>query len=116
MEPEALDRLFLALAHPARRRMLDLLGEAPGISVKALASHFDFSRIAVMKHLRLLEECELVLSKKEGRTRHLFFNAVPLQLVHDRWATQYSAFWSGRLADLKQRVESHAANGAAKRA
>jgi len=108
MESQELDHLFSALAHPARRRMLDLVLEAPAISVKALASHFEMSRIAVMKHIKVLEECGLMLSRKEGRTRHLFFNPVPIQLVYDRWTTQYSAFWSERLADLKTRVETRA--------
>ena len=111
MKADPLDSLFAALAHPMRRRMLDLLMEAPGMSVKALASHFPVSRIAVMKHLKALEECKLVLSKKVGRTRHLFFNPVPIQLVHDRWTDKYSAFWSGRMADLKGRVERHAQDG-----
>lgn len=111
MKSEQLDHLFAALAHPARRRILDLLMQGPGMSVKALASHFDMSRIGVMKHLRALEECELVLSKKSGRTRQLYFNAVPIQLVYDRWTTQYSAFWSSRLADIKSRVENPAESG-----
>ena len=111
MEGQQLDHLFAALAYPARRQMLDLLMEGPGMSVKALASHFEFSRIAVMKHLKTLEECQLVLSKKVGRTRHLFFNPVPIQLVYDRWTTKYSAFWSGRMADLKTRVEKRAQDG-----
>lgn len=111
MKAAQLDNLFAALAHPARRQMLDLLMEGPGMSVMALASHFEVSRIAVMKHLKALEECGLVLSKKVGRTRQLFFNPVPLQLVHDRWTTKYSAFWSGRMADLKARVEKRADDG-----
>jgi predicted transcriptional regulator len=81
------------------------------MSVKALASHFEVSRIAVMKHLRALEECQLVLSKKVGRTRHLFFNPVSIQLVYDRWSTKFSSFWSGHLADIKARVELHAEDG-----
>ena len=116
MTDERLDRLFSALAHPSRRRMLDLLVECPGMSVTALASHFDTSRIAVLKHVRTLEEAELVVSKKEGRVRHLFFNVVPIQLVHDRWTTRYSAFWAGRMADVKARVESRADRKGARRA
>lgn len=100
------DRVFAALAHPARRRMLDLLVQSPGASVKAVASHFEFSRIAVMKHLATLEAAGLVLSRKEGRTRKLFFNAVPIQQVYDRWTTQYSAFWAERVVDLKGRIEA----------
>ena len=89
--------------------MIDLLMATPGMSVKALASHFEMSRIAVMKHLGVLEEAELVLSRKEGRVRHLFFNPVPIQQLHDRWTTQFSAFWSERMVDLKTLVEGRVA-------
>ena len=108
MSPESIDRLLAALAHSGRRRMLDLLMSMPGMNVKALASHFEMSRIAVLKHLRVLEEAELVLSRKVGRVRELFFNPVPIQLMHDRWTDQYSAFWSERMVDLKSRVEGRA--------
>lgn len=102
------DLVFAALAHPARRRMLDLLVQAPGMSVKAVASQFDFSRIAAMKHLATLEAAELVLSEKEGRTRRLYFNPIPIQRIYDRWTTQYSAFWAGHMADIQGRVEARA--------
>jgi DNA-binding transcriptional ArsR family regulator len=108
MKSEQLDRVFAVLAHEGRRQMLDLLVQAPGMTMKALASHFDMSRIAVLKHVRALESAELVLSKKEGRSRHLFFNPVPLQLIYDRWTTEYSGFWSSRIADIKASVEGKA--------
>lgn len=108
MHEEATDRLLSALAHSGRRRMLDLLMEAPGISVKALASHFPISRVAVLKHVQLLEEAELVITKKRGRTRHLYFNPVPIQLLRDRWTNHYSAFFAERVADIKSRVEGRA--------
>ena len=108
MRSDSLDSLFQALAHPARRKVLDLLREAPGMSVKALSSHFDMSRIGVMKHIKVLEACELVLSTKDGRTRSLFFNPIPIQQIYDRWTDQYSSFFSSQLVDLKTRVESAA--------
>lgn len=104
------DLVFAALAHPARRRMLDLLVQVPGASVKAIASHFEFSRIATMKHLDTLEAAGLLLSEKEGRTRRLWFNPIPIQQIYDRWTTQYSAFWSGRMADIQARVEARSAS------
>ena len=110
------DLVFAALAHPARRRILDLLVSSPGASVKAIASHFEFSRIATMKHLATLEAAELVVSRKDGRTRKLWFNPVPIQRIHDRWTTQYSAFWAGRVADVQDRVEALARERSAKRA
>ena len=108
MDDTELDLVLSVLAHSGRRRMLDILTGTPGMSVKALASHFDISRIAVLKHVQLLEEAGLVISRKEGRTRHLFFNPVPIQQIQDRWTTQFAAFWSGRMADVKTRVEARA--------
>ena len=109
MTPEHLDRLLATLANTHRRHMLDLIQSTPGLTVTALGTHFDISRIAVLKHLRVLERADLVLSRKQGRTRHLFFNPVPIQQLHDRWTTQYSAFWSERMVDLQARVEQRAA-------
>lgn len=103
-----MNSVFQALAHKSRRRMLDIVKELPGIGVGALASEFDVSRIAVMKHLRVLEQADLIVSKKEGRTRRLYFNAVPIQLIHERWTTEYSAYWSGNLTRIKYLAEVRA--------
>jgi len=103
------DNVFLALANPARRRIIDLLVGTPGCSVKWIASNFKFSRIAAMKHLTVLENADLVLSEKHGRTRKLFFNPIPIQHIYDRWTTDYSSFWAGRVADIQARIEARAA-------
>ena len=100
-----MDAVFQALASDSRRRMLDRVKESPGMIVGALASEFDVSRIAVMKHLRVLEEAGLIVSQKDGRTRRLYFNAVPIQMIHERWMTDYSAYWSGNLTRLKYAAE-----------
>ncbi|MBL8761753.1 MAG: helix-turn-helix transcriptional regulator [Phycisphaerae bacterium] len=115
MKDDDLDQLFAALAHPARRRMLDLLRDSPGVSIAALADHFDMSAVAVLKHVRVLERAGLVHAEKHGREKHLFFNAVPIQLVYDRWTDQYSQFWAARLADLKERIESRRAKPATRK-
>ena len=104
-----MDRVFQALSHCHRRRILDLLRIRPGRSVNEVCEHFETSRIAVMKHLRVLEEAGLLTSEKSGRVRRMFLNAMPIQLIHDRWTDEYSGFWAGRLADLKYRVESRVA-------
>ena len=101
-----MDAVFQALAHPSRRRMLDIVKAAPGIGVGTLANRFDVSRIAVMKHLAVLEDAGLVVSEKAGRTRRLYFNAVPIQMIHERWTTEYSAYWSGRLTQIKYHAEA----------
>jgi DNA-binding transcriptional ArsR family regulator len=112
-----MDTVFQALAHASRRRMLDIVKDEPGIGVGALAAAFDVSRIAVMKHLAVLEEAGLIVSEREGRTRRLYFNAAPIQMIHDRWTSEYSAYWAGQLTRIKYRAEAHAADsrGAAER-
>ncbi len=101
-----MDAVFQALGHAHRRRMLDIVKEQPGCSVNDVCAFFDVSRIAVMKHLRVLEEADLIVSQKEGRKRKLFFNTVPIQMIYDRWTTEFSAFWAQRLVDIKYNVES----------
>jgi DNA-binding transcriptional ArsR family regulator len=105
-EDSASDAVFRALAHPVRRRLLDLVRAAPGCNVNDVCQPFALSRIAVMKHLRVLEDAGLLLSRKSGRNRELFFNVVPIQQVYDRWTTEYGALWARRLLDLKRRVET----------
>lgn len=97
--------VFDALGSETRRRILDLVKANPGCTVGALAAEFDTTRIAVMHHLRQLEECSLIVSEKAGRTRHLYHNPVPIQLIHDRWTTEYGGFWASRMADVKYAVE-----------
>ena len=105
MLPDDMDAVFQALAHRDRRRILDLVHHNPGCCVEDLCAHFTTSRIAVLKHLRVLERSQLIHSEKAGRKRRLYFNVVPIQIVYDRWATEYSALWAGKLARLKYRVE-----------
>lgn len=97
--------VFDALGHPTRRQILDLLRDQPGMSVGALARHFDTTRVGVMHHLRILEDAALVISMKEGRVRQLFHNPVPIQLIYDRWTTEYGSFWGSKMADVKYAVE-----------
>lgn len=101
-----MDLLFRALAHRARRRILDLLAARPGSRVCDLTPHFAMSRIAIMKHLGVLSEANLVVSRREGRERRLFLNAVPIQQVHERWITAYGALFAGGALELKRRVEA----------
>ena len=100
-----MDNLFHALASPARREILDIVKERPGCNVMEVCKHFDVSRIAVMKHLNVLEKANLLISEKEGRARKLYFNATPIQMIHERWTTEYSAMWAARLTDFKRAVE-----------
>jgi predicted transcriptional regulator len=106
MEPESMDAVFDALSHQTRRKILDIVQTMPGCSVADVVKYFDdISRIAVMKHLDVLVAAELLISSKVGRRRELFFNAVPIQMIYDRWTTEYSRFWASRALDLKYMIE-----------
>ena len=105
MKPTSMDNVFQALASRTRRSMLDIVKNNPGCSVNDVCAHFEMSRIAVMKHLSLLETAELIISQKSGRVRQLYFNAVPIQMIYDRWTTEYSAFWASQMTDLKFAIE-----------
>jgi predicted transcriptional regulator len=101
--------VFDALGSPTRRRILDLVKADPGCTVGEVAARFDVTRIAVMHQIRLLEAVQLLVSRKEGRRRRLYFNTVPIQMIYDRWTSELGALWASRMADVKYRVESKAA-------
>ena len=105
MNDRDMDAVFQALANESRRRMLDIVKEEPGIGVGALAAEFDVSRIAVMKHLSVLEDANLIVSEKDGRTRRLYFNAAPIRMIYDRWTDEYSNYWAGETARIKYLAE-----------
>jgi DNA-binding transcriptional ArsR family regulator/uncharacterized protein YndB with AHSA1/START domain len=101
-----MDLVFKALADPTRRNLLDELFRRDGQSLSELEERFDMSRFGVMKHLRLLEEAGLVLTRRRGRQKLHFLNPVPIRLVHDRWVSKYAEPWAAALSDLKHRLES----------
>src|SRR5260370_17966547 len=101
MKPDPMDAVFLALACPSRRKILDIVKDRPGCGVKHVARFFATSRIAVMKHLRVLVQPGLLLSEKEGRARKLYFNCVPIQMIYDRRTTEYTAPRPTRLTEAK---------------
>jgi len=107
MEPDALDAMFFALSSDLRRRMLDLLKREPGCNVSQVCAFFEaeVGRFAVMKHLATLERGGLVVAQREGREKRLWFDATPIQLIHERWTTEFSAFWAARLTRLKYSAE-----------
>ncbi len=114
MSPDDLDIVFHALAHRDRRRILDLIREAPGSRVEDVARRFETSRIAVMKHLRVLETAGLIHSEKVGRERRMYFNAVPIQLIYEAWTTEFSREWASEMVRIKSAVEAEVAGNEAK--
>ncbi len=90
IDDESQDAVFRALADPTRRRILDLLLARDGQTLTELETVFDMTRFGVMKHLRVLADADLVITRKEGRTTRHFLNAVPIRLVHDRWIDKFT--------------------------
>ncbi|HVR06024.1 MAG TPA: metalloregulator ArsR/SmtB family transcription factor [Solirubrobacteraceae bacterium] len=100
-----MDEVFKALADPTRRGLLDELFREDGQTLTALEAHVAMTRFGVMKHLRVLEDAGLVVTKRRGREKLHYLNPVPIRLVHDRWVSKYAEPWAAALSDIKQRLE-----------
>jgi uncharacterized protein YndB with AHSA1/START domain/DNA-binding transcriptional ArsR family regulator len=103
--------VFKALADPSRRALLDQLFERDGQTLGQLCSRVAMTRFGVMKHLRVLEAADLVLTRRAGREKFHYLNPVPIRLIHDRWITKYAAPWAGALGNLKRQLEGEAMEG-----
>src|SRR5437667_9069583 len=99
------DQVFKTLADPTRRHLLDRLFERDGRTLTELESELEMSRFGVMKHLRILEEAGLVVTRRQGREKLHYLNPVPIRLIHDRWISKYRAPFAAALSELKSRLE-----------
>jgi DNA-binding transcriptional ArsR family regulator len=100
-----MDAVFKALADPTRRSLLDRLFEDDGQTLSALEERVPMTRFGVMKHLRVLEEAGLVTTRRRGREKLHFLNAVPIRLIHERWVSKYAEPWAATLTGLKRQLE-----------
>ena len=111
------DLVFRALADPVRRLLLDALFQRDGRSLGELEAtvnqHVEMTRFGVAKHLRLLEQADLVISRKQGRAKLHHLNPVPIQQIHQRWIGKYTerAGVAAFLLDLKHHLETPEALG-----
>jgi DNA-binding transcriptional ArsR family regulator len=99
------DLVFKALADPTRRHLLDKLFERDGRTLTELESDLEMTRFGVMKHLRLLEDSGLVVTRKSGREKLHFLNPVPIRQIHNRWIDKFTERRVEALLDLKQELE-----------
>jgi DNA-binding transcriptional ArsR family regulator len=99
------DRVFKALADPTRRFLLDLLFARDGRTLTELESELAMTRFGVAKHLKVLQEADLVVARRSGREKLHFLNPVPIRLIHDRWIDKYTEQHISALADLKYSLE-----------
>ena len=102
------DRVFRALGHATRRRILDLLRQAPRTTGELCALFGDLDRCTVMQHLAVLERAELLVARIEGRMRWNVLNVMPIKEIHDRWIGAYAAHSAALLARLKRGLEDPA--------
>jgi len=100
-----MDDVFKALADPTRRRLLDELFERDGQTLSALEQRLPMSRFGVAKHLKVLEGAGLVTTRRRGREKLHFLNAVPIREVHDRWVSKYAEPWAAALTGLRRDLE-----------
>jgi DNA-binding transcriptional ArsR family regulator len=105
------DRVFKALGDARRRKILDLLKSRPRTTGEVCEFFPDLDRCTVMQHLRVLEEADLVLVRREGRYRWNYLNPLPIKRVHDRWISPYASAAVGLLDRLKKDLEGHPAHG-----
>lgn len=105
-EAEELEPVWRALSNPVRRRILDLLRDGPRTTGDLAGAIPQLTRFAVMQHLKVLEEAELVIPRREGRQRFNYLNPAPIQRLFDRWVVRYMRPWTEALVSLKQDLES----------
>ena len=100
------DLVFKALADVTRRQLLDRLFERDGLTLGELeAAVPQLTRFGVMNHLRVLEEAGLVVTRKQGRFKHHYLNAVPIRLIYERWIDKYRDRRAAALLDLRDQLE-----------
>jgi DNA-binding transcriptional ArsR family regulator len=99
------DRVFKALADPTRRHLLDQLFERDGRTLGELQAGVDMTRFGVMKHLGVLEDAQLITTRKSGREKLHYLNPVPIRLIHDRWIDKYTERRVSALTQLKSSLE-----------
>jgi uncharacterized protein YndB with AHSA1/START domain len=98
--------VYRAIADPTRRELMDELFRHDGQTLGELEGRFEMSRFGVMKHLKVLEEARLVVTRRRGRQKLHFLNPVPIRLVYERWVSKYAEPWAATLTDLKSELES----------
>src|ERR1700749_4075832 len=111
---EDLDPIWKALADITRRTILDFLRSGPKTTTSIVEKFPDLSRFAVMKHLDVLRQAALVLTREEGRQRINSLNAVPIRMIYERWVSTFEGNWASTLLRVKEAAERAASGPSAK--
>ena len=102
---EDLDHVWKALADPTRRGILDALRDGPRQTTELVDTFPHLSRFAVMKHLDVLRDANLVLTETQGRKRINSLNAAPIRAIAERWIGKFDSLWSNTLFRVKDAAE-----------
>ena len=97
--------IWKALADDTRREILDLLREKPRTTNEIVSQFPHLSRFGVMKHIDVLRRANLILAEKRGRERINSLNAIPVQMIYERWVKGYAKYWAEQLTELKKGIE-----------
>jgi DNA-binding transcriptional ArsR family regulator len=100
-----LDRIWKALSDETRRTILDFLRSGPKPTTAIVEQFPDLSRFAVMKHLDVLRQAALVVTREDGRQRINSLNAVPIRMIYERWVSNYQDLWANTLLRVKEAAE-----------
>jgi DNA-binding transcriptional ArsR family regulator len=106
--PEEMDRVWKALADETRRAILDLLRISPRTTTEIVEQFPQLSRFGVMKHMDVLREAGLILTREEGRKQINTLNAVPIRKIYERWVSKYEGSWADTLLRVQEDAEQAA--------
>src|SRR5215475_12588970 len=114
MPEDDLDGVWKALSDPTRRSILDLLRQGPRTTTELVEAFPHLSRFGVMKHIEVLREAGLILTREERRQRINSLNVVPIRQIYERWVGRFEELWSSHLLRLKEDAEARSASAARK--
>jgi DNA-binding transcriptional ArsR family regulator len=100
------DQIWKALSDPTRRSILDVLRKGPKTTTDIVEAFPDMTRHAVMKHIDVLRNAGLVITREDGRRRVNSLNAVPIRQIYERWMGPFAELWSSTLLRIKDDAES----------
>jgi DNA-binding transcriptional ArsR family regulator len=102
-----LDHIWKALSDPTGRAILDMLRRGPETTTAIVEKFPDMTRFAVMKHIDVLRQADLVITQVDGRRRINSLNAVPIRRIYERWVSPFAELWSSTLLRLKDDIEGN---------
>lgn len=101
------DQIWKALSDPTRRSILDVLRKGPRTTTEIVEAFPEMTRHAVMKHIDVLRNAGLVITREDGRRRVNSLNAVPIRQIYERWMGPFAEFWSSTLMRIKDDAEGN---------